>query len=249
MPPCAALKRPSRRLVAPVNAPRSCPNSSASISVSGNAAQLTATNGPSARAAFVQRARHQLLARSALARDDHRRVAVRDRLHALDQREHAGRVSDQLIAARRRALQLPADRDDVAVQRPEGGQPLQLNAQLLEVDRLGQVVEGPLLQDGDRVGDGGVPGHHDHVGRRGLPCAASETASGRRPSEAGCRQEPGRTSPRTPPSSRRRRPSRRPRHGRRRPACRRSASRDPARLRQPRPSACARKDGVPLGDV
>ena len=45
VPPSAALKRPSRRLTAPVNAPRSWPNSSASSSVSGNAAQLTATNG------------------------------------------------------------------------------------------------------------------------------------------------------------------------------------------------------------
>ena len=73
----------------------------------GTRAQLTATNGSVApAAAFVQRARHQLLAGAALARDDHRRVAVRDRLHALDQREHAGRVADQLVAARRGALQL-----------------------------------------------------------------------------------------------------------------------------------------------
>ena len=49
VPPWAALNRPSRRLVAPVNAPRSYPNSSDSISVSGKSAQLTATNGVSRR--------------------------------------------------------------------------------------------------------------------------------------------------------------------------------------------------------
>ena len=35
-----------RCAVAPLNAPRSCPNISVSIRVSGTAAQLTATNGP-----------------------------------------------------------------------------------------------------------------------------------------------------------------------------------------------------------
>jgi len=39
------LEAAVRRLLAPVKAPRSCPNSSASIKVSGKAAQLTATNG------------------------------------------------------------------------------------------------------------------------------------------------------------------------------------------------------------
>ena len=50
MPPSAALNRPSRFFIAPVNAPRSCPNSSASINVSAIAPQFTATNGLSRRA-------------------------------------------------------------------------------------------------------------------------------------------------------------------------------------------------------
>src|SRR4051812_7802934 len=45
VPPSASSKRPGRSLIAPVNAPRSWPNSSDSISVSENSAQLTATNG------------------------------------------------------------------------------------------------------------------------------------------------------------------------------------------------------------
>ena len=45
VPPSAASKRPGRSLMAPVKAPRSCPNSSDSISVSARMAQLTGTNG------------------------------------------------------------------------------------------------------------------------------------------------------------------------------------------------------------
>jgi hypothetical protein len=41
----AISKRPGRSLIAPVKAPRSCPNSSDSIRVSENRAQLTAMNG------------------------------------------------------------------------------------------------------------------------------------------------------------------------------------------------------------
>src|SRR6476660_5640793 len=45
VPPSASSNRPGRSLIAPVKAPRSWPNSSDSISVSENSAQLTATNG------------------------------------------------------------------------------------------------------------------------------------------------------------------------------------------------------------
>ena len=59
-----------------------------------------------------------------------------------------------------------ADRRDVPVERAELGEPLQLDAELFQVDRLRQVVEGAFFQDGDGVGDRGVPGHHDRVRRR-----------------------------------------------------------------------------------
>ncbi len=50
VPPCAVWNSPALAWRASVNAPRSQPNSSASMSVSGMAAQLTSTNGPRARA-------------------------------------------------------------------------------------------------------------------------------------------------------------------------------------------------------
>ena len=49
VPPFASSKRPFFRLSAPVKAPRSCPKSSDSTSVSGSAAQLTLMNGFLAR--------------------------------------------------------------------------------------------------------------------------------------------------------------------------------------------------------
>jgi hypothetical protein len=57
VPVSASSKRPLRAACAPVNAPRSWPNSSDSMSVSGSAAQLTAMNGPAARALSSWRAR------------------------------------------------------------------------------------------------------------------------------------------------------------------------------------------------
>ena len=49
VPCCATSKHPARRSLAPVKRPFSWPNSSLSISVSGSAAQLIATNGPCRR--------------------------------------------------------------------------------------------------------------------------------------------------------------------------------------------------------
>ncbi len=50
MPPSAASNLPSRARTAPVYAPISAPNSSASISSEGSAPQLRVTNGPSGTA-------------------------------------------------------------------------------------------------------------------------------------------------------------------------------------------------------
>ena len=82
------LEQPFVSPTAPVNAPRTWPNSSDSSSVSVSAPQLTGTNGRAARAAVaMDRPRHQLLARAALADDQHRRVRV-------------GRVRDLLVDRR-----------------------------------------------------------------------------------------------------------------------------------------------------
>ena len=62
------------------------------------------------------------------------------------------------------SLQLGAQRRHIPPERSEGGEPLQLDAELVEIDRLRQIVEGPFLQHRDGVADCGVPGHHDGVG-------------------------------------------------------------------------------------
>ena len=68
--------------MAEVNAPRSWPKSSLSISSEGMAAQLTSTNGAAERALGVEPAGHQLLARAVLAGDEHPGLA---RGHLVDQ--------------------------------------------------------------------------------------------------------------------------------------------------------------------
>ena len=62
VPPLACSNFPAAWRSAPVKAPFSCPNNSLSRSVSGNAAQLTATNGRSRRpdAAWIARATSSL---------------------------------------------------------------------------------------------------------------------------------------------------------------------------------------------
>ncbi len=52
VPPSACSNRPIRLSVAPVNAPRTWPNSSLSTSDAGTAAAFTATNGPFFRGPF-----------------------------------------------------------------------------------------------------------------------------------------------------------------------------------------------------
>jgi hypothetical protein len=57
VPPSASAKRPSRLTVAPVNAPRSWPKNSLSMSAAGMAAQFTLTSGLSLRVLAAWRAR------------------------------------------------------------------------------------------------------------------------------------------------------------------------------------------------
>ncbi len=74
VPPLACSKQPRRICVAPLNAPRSCPNSSDSCSDSGIPAQLMATKRAApALPTGVNRARDQLFSSAALARDTHPR--------------------------------------------------------------------------------------------------------------------------------------------------------------------------------
>ena len=87
VPLSASSKRPSLRLMAPVNAPFSWPNSSDSSSVSVSAPQFTFTNGPAGPLGTgVDGPRHQLLAGARFAVDVHRRVGGRDLLDGLEHR-------------------------------------------------------------------------------------------------------------------------------------------------------------------
>ena len=114
MPPSASSNRPRLRAVAPVKAPRSWPNSSVSISSGGIAAQLTLTNGLSARAlGAVDRARDQLLAGAALAGDQHARPRRRDLRDLGEQRRHRRALADHLealVGQRAQALDLARHR-------------------------------------------------------------------------------------------------------------------------------------------
>ena len=112
VPPLASSKRPRFAPLAPVNAPRSWPKSSLSRSDSGSAAQLTATNGFVARGALrVDGARDELLARAALADDEHRRRRRRDLRDRLVDGDHRRRAADDLrVGGARRASRRPARR-------------------------------------------------------------------------------------------------------------------------------------------
>ncbi len=84
-PPSASSKRPALARVAPVKAPASWPKSSASISVSGSAAQFIVTSGPGpARGEAMQAFGHQLLARAALADHQYGPVEPRRAAGSLD---------------------------------------------------------------------------------------------------------------------------------------------------------------------
>src|SRR5512147_15215 len=93
VPLSASSKRPSLRLMAPVNAPFSWPNSSDSSSVSASAPQLTLMNGPGARG--------QLLAGARLAVDRDRGIGRSDALDDGEDLAHRLGAADQLAEARR----------------------------------------------------------------------------------------------------------------------------------------------------
>src|SRR5205807_2326726 len=104
-----------------------------------------------ARAVLVDQARRELLAAARFARDVHRRLG-------------AGELADQLahLGERRAVAQQP-----LALGRRLGGigqrqRRFHQGAQLLETDRLGNVVEGARLERGDRVLGAAMSGDHSH---------------------------------------------------------------------------------------
>ena len=150
MPLSAATNRPRWSAMAPVNEPLVWPKSSLSSSVSGIAPQLIATNASAARA------REKLLARAAIALDQHARVA---RGHALRLREevlHERGAGDDVLAPR-----LADARGDAgaAVQRERA---LDLREEVVRVVGLGEIAEHAALHRGHGVGNRAVRGENDH---------------------------------------------------------------------------------------
>ena len=119
-----------------------------------------------ARAVRVDGLGHQLLAGAALALAENGGVRLG---HALDDREdlaHLGRGAQDIgeadglfhLAGLRRAL---------ALELPEVCCPLQDHFEVVEIDRLQVVVEGPALHGGHGVGPIAVAGDDDDLGLRG----------------------------------------------------------------------------------
>ena len=104
VPPSATSNLPRRSATAPVNAPRTWPKSSLSISSSGIAAQLTSTNGAvPAAAERVDGARDELLAGAVLAVDEHAAVGRRRHRDLLAQLAHRVALADHRAGVGRRA--------------------------------------------------------------------------------------------------------------------------------------------------
>ena len=113
------------------------------------APQLTAMNGCSARGPMrVDHPRGELLAAAGLAVDEHRRLALRQAVDEPAHLHHRGGFAQQLVA--RRGLRLFRHLERLLDER----------AQLLQRDRLREVVERAGLERGDRVLGAAVGGDH-----------------------------------------------------------------------------------------
>ena len=176
MPPSASANRPFLLAVAPVNAPRTWPNSSASSSVSGIAAQLTLMSGCSrcGAAAWMARATSSLpvpvspvistvllVCATSSARLDHvlHPAAAADDAVVV---ELLVALAEQVAVLRAQALVLDGAVDD--------------DQQLVDLERLLQVVERAQLHRRDRALDRGVRGHHQDLRPLALAAMATEVA-------------------------------------------------------------------------
>ena len=160
VPPSAASNFPSRRAIAPVNAPFSCPKSSLSTSSRESAAQFTLTSGFARRGLLVvERVRDELLAGAALAAHQHGDVGVGDLVDGLEDALHRGASPDDL--AGERALHLLEQAAVIALEPRVLHHAAHQHAQLVVVEGLRQIVGGAVLHrlHGDLLG--AVGGDHD----------------------------------------------------------------------------------------
>ena len=99
MPRFASAKNPARACVAPVNAPRVWPNSSASASSAGIALQLKRTSGPlGAPALRVEERADELLARPGLAAHEDGDLLRRDARRRVEELAHRRRLAHDAAA-------------------------------------------------------------------------------------------------------------------------------------------------------
>jgi hypothetical protein len=110
---------------------------------------------------LVHGAREQLLARAALALQEHRGPRRRRGLHRLEDAPDGGRVADDLPLRAHRA-HLAAQRLVLAPQPHVLERLLHRQLELLRPHGLGDVVDRAGLDGRDRVLDRRVPGEHDH---------------------------------------------------------------------------------------
>ena len=220
MPPCAARKKPSRSCVAPVKAPFARAEQLGGGQLLGDGAQVDADEDLLApRAALVDGAGDQLLARARLSADEHRHVQVRHLLdvlaHAPD--AHAGAHHAQRVHGARCAAGSAQCSSTTTRSASSSGTPTASSS--------GRELPALLAAASPRQHHlDAVPGRQPHAARRAL---------GRRPRACG--------SGRDPPAGR---PARRP--GRMKSGALRD-SRTGAARGQRRPAAAARPRGGPWG--
>ena len=164
VPRCASSKRPGLRAAAPVNAPFSWPNSSVSSSVSGIAAQLIATNGPSARglSACSARANSSLPVPLSPFEQD-RRVGRRGAVQLLQTPAAACGSSPMIRGAPRRSASSSFSRMYSVEHPPLRDRALHHQQQVIGIDGLGQEVHRAFPHRRHGVLDAAVGGHDDDL--------------------------------------------------------------------------------------
>ncbi len=165
VPPSASWKRPFLSLIAPVKAPLQWPNNSDSRRFSGSALQLMGMKGANWRRLLKCSAR----ATSSLPVPLSPRIRIvlsvsATRSIILKTSCIVGRIADQLVELVL-LLQLFAQVNVFGNGVVVGKRPLDAQAQIIDLEGLFQIIEGPLFHRVHRRFDGGVGGDDDDGGR------------------------------------------------------------------------------------
>ena len=118
--------------------------------------------GPGALIAggFMDGLRDHLLAGARFSHDQHRRHCLRHLADQVEDIDHAAALAEDVVERIPFANLLP-QRGDFVLERPLAQRPLDQEAQMLRIDRLGQKIIGPLTHGLDGIGDAAVAGR-DH---------------------------------------------------------------------------------------